>query len=1100
MRIPIGPFDLLHPLARGGMGQVWRGVHRAEDWPVAIKLTGAEVSPEVRRAFDAEVRTMARLSHPRIVVVLDHLQVTAEAAALSNGQLKEGTPGFAMELGAESMAAWLAHAELDWATTQDALVQLLDGLAHGHARGVVHRDVKAANVLRFDPGRSWKLADFGIAQEIGAHEGTPAGTPRSMAPEQIRPHARPVGPWTDVYALGCLAWELTTGASPYQGRTSQILQAHLSASLPPFGPRFAVPPDLEHWLGECLEKDPHHRFASAAAAARALLALQAPTSSAAVRGTEHRATHTFALGLGSNTTLQLHDPYEEAPPPRTPAAAIEPLPIPCAWRRPAPGTDPPRLLGAGLGLFGVRRIPLIGREDQRQALWEAFRRAGEGEVSAVLLEGGAGHGANRLAEWLSERAHELAGAVPMVATHSPHGGALDGLLSMVERCAHTLGCDRAQTQARVSWLCRDPGLASQIVDLLRPPIEREAQQPPPSSEQIDRTVAALVTSCSERRPVVLRLENASRSPKTLAFALRMLEQRARVVLVLTHRSDEAPPRAWYQLRSHPSCRVVPVPPLPSGEQRRLIRTLLRLQGALATAVEERTEGNPAFAIELIGDWVNRGMLQVGPGGFELRPGSQPTLPDAIHDIWTARLAPWTHRTQERDALELAALLGGEVLGQEWRQVCAAAGSVDAQRLLDGLVQAQLAQRDPTRNTWSFSHGMLAESLTRLAGEQGRLPDHHACCARILSEGAEALAIGGHMREAEPLVLRATHFAEHSGDELLLAKVLVRGGQVRFNLGNPDPTALERAATLLEQHPDPHTQAKCIAGLARIAYMEADYDQAERLLGQAAAMHRALGNRHAEASVLANQALTRRHQGQPGEALRLMKEIVQIHRELGLERSEAVALTNMSLVLSDLGRIDQAVRTSEEALALHIERGDARMEGVVLGNLGILQTLQGQPETGIRTMTRSLRLHDQAGNHRSATIVAGNLGDLHRRAGNPDRARQLGERAVAMAAERGLAEPEAAFVGLLGELAAERGQHREAETLFARAESLLRPQGAASVRAELWCRRGRAALAKGDLPGAEGAHAEAAHQLAHSPMSAGSWLGTDVAELGASLKR
>ena len=125
--IPLGPFDLFEPIGRGGMGEVWRGVHRAQGVPVAIKVLTAK---GMRRnfflvAFRNEIRAMAGLDHPGIALVLDHGEVSEESAALSEGLLMPGSPYLAMELAhGGTLSPWCGR--LPWADCREILLGLLD--------------------------------------------------------------------------------------------------------------------------------------------------------------------------------------------------------------------------------------------------------------------------------------------------------------------------------------------------------------------------------------------------------------------------------------------------------------------------------------------------------------------------------------------------------------------------------------------------------------------------------------------------------------------------------------------------------------------------------------------------------------------------------------------------------------------------------------------------------------------------------------------------------------------------------------------------------------------------------------------------------------
>ena len=155
---------------------------------------------------------------------------------------------------------------------------------------MIHRDLKPANVLvRQTDGDLWvQLTDFGLAHAAGGgpDEALGGGTPSYMAPEQFVGTWREVGPWTDLYALGCLGWALAHGAPPWgAARTvDEKRRQHLREALPRLEPVVAVPVGFEAWLRRLLQKAPEDRFRSAADAAWALAQLGEPEPSLVVSG------------------------------------------------------------------------------------------------------------------------------------------------------------------------------------------------------------------------------------------------------------------------------------------------------------------------------------------------------------------------------------------------------------------------------------------------------------------------------------------------------------------------------------------------------------------------------------------------------------------------------------------------------------------------------------------------------------------------------------------------------------------------------------------------------------------------------------------------
>ena len=162
--IPLGPFDLESPLGKGGMGEVWLGIHRKRRVPVAVKVLMSERTrrPEYRFAFRQEVRSVAALDHPGVVRVYDYGEISKAAQEASDGRLLEGSPYLVMEWADQGTLSPLAG-KLSWPAVQEILFQLLGALAHSHARGMIHRDIKPSNVLRFGSNAQSKLSDFGVA-------------------------------------------------------------------------------------------------------------------------------------------------------------------------------------------------------------------------------------------------------------------------------------------------------------------------------------------------------------------------------------------------------------------------------------------------------------------------------------------------------------------------------------------------------------------------------------------------------------------------------------------------------------------------------------------------------------------------------------------------------------------------------------------------------------------------------------------------------------------------------------------------------------------------------------------------------------------------
>ncbi len=168
MAVSLGPFQLLRPIGKGGMGVVWLGRHVEQQVDVAVKvITGKiAVSADYQHRFEREVRSVSSLGHPGVVWIFDCGTIGADSARQSSGQLVEGSPCLVMEHACRGTLRELGRL-LTWPEMRSILMTLLDALAHAH--GVVHRDLKPDNVLiagSEDLGPGFKITDFGIAHPI----------------------------------------------------------------------------------------------------------------------------------------------------------------------------------------------------------------------------------------------------------------------------------------------------------------------------------------------------------------------------------------------------------------------------------------------------------------------------------------------------------------------------------------------------------------------------------------------------------------------------------------------------------------------------------------------------------------------------------------------------------------------------------------------------------------------------------------------------------------------------------------------------------------------------------------------------------------------
>ena len=259
----VGHYVLQRELGRGGMSVVYEALDMRTGQPVALKLLrlpptldAAETDVLIAR-FEREARTVARLSHPNVIGI-------HEIGAV------EGQHFLAMEfLRGQTLRQRLTQSRLTVRDACSILTQIAGALDMVHAAGIVHRDVKASNIMLLPDGTA-KLLDFGIARSREEAEITTAGailgTPSYMAPEQVR--GEPATPATDLWSLGVLSYEMLTGHLPFAGQVvANVLYQVLNSSP---APMLALPKSVQKVLRRALDKDPALRYPSAAVLAEVL--------------------------------------------------------------------------------------------------------------------------------------------------------------------------------------------------------------------------------------------------------------------------------------------------------------------------------------------------------------------------------------------------------------------------------------------------------------------------------------------------------------------------------------------------------------------------------------------------------------------------------------------------------------------------------------------------------------------------------------------------------------------------------------------------------------------------------------------------------------
>lgn len=1052
------------------MGEVWEGLHVPQQVPVAVKiLTHRGVRREAfTEAFRNEIRAVAGLNHPSIVTVLDYGEMPAGAAKLSAGLFQAGSPYIVMEYASRGSVKRFANA-MGWRELKSVLFTVLDALAHAHAGGVIHRDLKPANILVGcgpDHLPGIKLTDFGLAHAVDQHEfaGTIDsgwGTPQYMAPEQFRGAWREYGPWTDLYALGVMAFYLTVGRYPFDaGDAMSWAREHQLSPPRDFEPRFAVPDGFNAWILRLMQKSPCDRYQFAADAAWALQRLGDPAAAPPHRNTVSmfpiegvRDKWMTASKIGSpgetagygqvrddaktmvdrpDTTRLVEVDFSEEPAGDTRSVGLrslaepsdvlldierealphfrEPPPIPFTWHEHAGEAPSPKLLGAGLGLFGLRTLPMVDRTSERDFLWHLLKAVrGEREARAAIVRGPAGTGKTRLAAWLCRRAHEVGSASRLKAMFSPIAGPGDGLSRMVAQQLRAGGMNYQDTMERVETELRalgvrDPVEISAMAEFVMPigvaaveslGLSIRMQGPSTRYGLLMRHLQRL----TQDRPAIVWFDDVQWGADALAFVQFVLERQAvtpiPVLFVLTVRNEALVDRAVEtqlvsEIAQNRRTRVLDVSPLKPEDMGELVRELLFLSRSLAEEVERRCGGNPLFAVQLVGDWVAGGKLKFGAEGFELKRGVSADIPDDLHAIWRERLTLLLRKRSTDDlvALEIAAALGTSVELDEWYAACAEFGVSSPPDLTRELLETGLATL--TDYGFDFCHGLFRESLERSAREGQRWETINAACVRMLQirypkrEFPFAERFASHVIEAsapnhaiEPLLAASRARIERSDFEVALS--LLDRRELILDDYNFDYSTKERSSGWVTR--------------AQVHFWQGHYEETERYASRAAVEARRAGWTEILGQATLTEALAHLHRRDLNRAERLFERSQLQFVKLDDEVGRAQCLQGLGRVAHARGHFDRAEAFYEEARSTMTGASNALGEAQCLNALGDLERDRENWATALDRAREAMQIFDRLNNTIGVADCVNDIAELHRFRGELEDAREHCVRAL-----------------------------------------------------------------------------------------------------------
>ncbi len=689
----LGNYRLTRLLGQGGFAEVYLGEHIYLKSRAALKVLHTQLSEQDEASFVQEAQTLACLSHPHIVRVLDFA-------------VQDGTPFLVLEYAPHGTLRH-RHAQgtrLPLETIVHYVQQVAAALQYAHDQRLIHRDIKPENLLlgeRFD----LLLSDFGLGlfsrHTLSQSIQPAAGTAFYMAPEQIKGKPRPA---SDQYALGIVVYEWLTGDLPFQGSLMEIVSQHLVTPPPPLRERVpTLSPAIEEVVLRALAKEPKQRFASVQGFALALLhAAQGTTSPPS---TLLSTPASRAEPPGPFPTLPAAGVQE----PSSSEAALLPTLVPSAAGQGSQEIIQPYAQAEQVQPEPTSSTLLVGRGSEWTRLMAAWQGASAGRPHLLVLSGEAGIGKTRLAEALLTQVGWQGSATAVARCY-----AVEGELAY----APVMSWLRAEA-LRPALAALDAVWLTEVARLLPALLLERPGLPPPSPLQEDwqrqRLFEALARALlGIHGPLLLLLDDVQWCDReTLAWVHYLLrfDPHACLLIVgtlrLAERSTNQPLESLLgSLRREGLVSEIPLGPLDAAETAALAGYVTGriLSPALAAHLYQETEGNPLFVVETMR------MDMAEPQGLEQPPGEPAAAsPRAlssttIQSVIAARLEQLS--PSARELVNVAAVIGRAFSFEMLKQV----SGIDEDELvqvLDELWQRRII-REQGIDGYDFSHDKLRE--------------------------------------------------------------------------------------------------------------------------------------------------------------------------------------------------------------------------------------------------------------------------------------------------------------------------------------------------------------------------------------------------------
>ena len=1004
---------------RGGMGEVYRATDELLDVEIAVKIVRPNIAwdPAVLRRFKQEVLLARSVTHPNVCRIYHLGWDEARGLAYLTMEFLRG----------ESLRSRIvSRGPLGPVEALPLIRQLAEGLDAAHRAGILHRDFKTGNVMLV-PGPDGERAvilDFGLALELEPESSAPrqprtrgvVGTPAYMSPEQVT--GGPLGPASDLYALGVVLFEVSTGRLPFEFEAPlRTALAHVDD--PPPSPRCFVDMDpiWEQTILRLLSKEPAGRFATAADVVLTL---------------EGRSSDRDAA-------------------------------------RPAPRHALP-----------AERDAFVGRTDELESMAGHLEGSG-GQVATRLLtlQGPGGTGKTRLAQkygwqnlslwpggvWFCDLsdARGVEGTAKAVATtlsvplsredpiaqlgHAISGRGrclviLDNFEQVVDHAEATLGRWLARApEARFLVTSRErlrlPEETVHVVEPLDPTshgvelfgVRAQGHHPGFQVDASNRGMVEEIVRRLDGLPLAIELAAARLKMLSLEQLRERLEDRFRI--------------------------------LGGGKGR---------HGTLRATLD--------WSWELLRPWEQSAIAQasVFEGGFTLEAAEavlslsdeeeEPSVLDVLQSLsdksWIhTRVALGNPRFEMYDTI---------------REYASAKLRGDPSKNSAGLRDAEI------RHGAYFTGTGLEQTIQMMKRHRGvarqavlQLEFHNlvAACQRAIGRGDEETAVVAYEAADYVLAFRGPFLVRTQlgsevlgvlGDQARRGRALTLLGNAHFDLGDYETATeqLSEAAEITGRQGDLPVRARSLQGLGNVALRRGDLDAALSFFEESVSASKEIGDEDGVATRLVDVGLVRQKLGEVGAAAELFRQGLAIHEARGNRTGQAVCLNALGDVAYRQGRYSEARQCFGKTLAVCREIGDRTRAATVLGNLGNVASALGENEESLRYYSEALEQHREIGDRFGCAAMLNNLAYFPFIAGDLAGAQVYVEESLEIAGEIGLPGVEVMNLNNLGMFAQLEGGHARARARFEEALAVARRHGDPWDLARTLCGLGSTCLALGEL--------------------------------------